>query len=422
MNIQKLKGRINSTASKYISSGLVKAAAQTIVGFVILRWLNPEELGKWQSFTVFVGYIGILTLGVNTGLNRELPYLIGKENKKKGIELIKTAGFFATKLSIVIMAIVLLLSIFFYYFDVFDLDKVLMFLLAFSTGALAILTNFLGSTFRSSKEFNKLTRIQFINSILFFILLPLVYFFNIWGYIIYQTILALYLYLGYLFFRPYKVKYNFNKNDFILLFKTGFPIFFWNYIGRQTRTIPRLVLVLFGSPLLVGLFSPAGSINAAMLQLPAYTNRYLFPQMSFKFGKSNSYTEVFNYAFRASKYLFLIMLSGVTLLSIFIPYIFTIFFPKYIDSVKIVQIVLFSGVFYSVNTVMHNALNSIKIFKPFRIISILKIIYIILFISVSYYIGKDLLLSVAIGALMSEAFNTITYIIVIKKVLLNEKK
>jgi O-antigen/teichoic acid export membrane protein len=364
---------------------------------------------------VFVGYLQILTLGVTSGLNRELPYLLGKGNQELGMERLKTAGFFTTTLSLVLMAVILLAAVILFILNVFDLNQVLMMTLAFSTGALSIQTNFLGATFRSDQAFNRLSIIQLYNSLLYFILIPLVYFFELWGYIAYQIALALFLYIGYHLFRPYKVKYNFSRFQFVKLVKVGFPMYFWGYLAATSRSIPRLVLVVFGTPLLVGLFAPAAAINAAMLNLPNYTNRYLFPQMSFKFGKNNDGEEIYRYVFKAASYLFVIMISGGVVISTLIPYTFPVLFPKYTDGILVAQIVIFSGVFYSVNSLFHNALNSVKSFKPFKYIIILRVLYIIIFTFIAFIIVNDLLLSVTIGAVLAEIFNTMSYIYFLRK-------
>jgi len=386
-----------------------------IAGFIILRWLDPTELGMWQSFSVFVGYLQILTLGTTSGLNRELPYWFGKGKRTLGMKRLKTAGYFTTKLSFFLMLIIMSIAIILYALNILTLNYAVIMIFAFSIGALSIQTNFLGATYRSTQSFDKLSKIQFYNSILFFLLLPLIYFFDIWGYIAYQTILTLALYLGYQFFRPFKVEYKFEKEQFIELVKIGLPMYIWNYLASLSRSIPRLILILFGSPLLVGLFSPAGSINSAMLNLPGYINRYLFPKISFQFGKNNDVNEVYQYVMKASLILFLVMMFFSIILALIIPYIFEVFFPKYIEGIVAAQITLFSGVFYSINSLLHITLNSIKAFKPFKFIVSYRLIYISLFSFVAYYIVEDLLIAVSIGAVMSEFFNVFNYIYFLKK-------
>lgn len=398
-----------SVAGKYIFSGLLKAAAYTVSGFIILMWINPEELGTWQSFTVFIGYIQILTLGTTSGLNRELPFYLGKGNKEIALKKLEACGYYTTLLSTSLMIVVIILGLLLWQLNVFIIDHAIMFVFAFSTAALSIQTNFLGATFRSSNSFNKLTIIQMLNVGLYFLLIPLIYFFNIWGYIVYQTLLALFLFIGYYLYRPHKIKYKYNYKETIELIKVGFPMYFWNYLSEISRSIPRTILVIFGNPLMVGLYSPAGSINSAMLELPAYTNRYLLPQMAYRYGKTNDRKIILNYATKAAFYLFVIMLVAAVILVFIIPPVFNAFFQKYTQGIVAAQITVFSGVFYSVNSIFHNTLVSIKAFAPFKFIITLRFIYILLFTAISWFIIHNILVAVAIGDVIAEFFNMFNY-------------
>jgi O-antigen/teichoic acid export membrane protein len=405
----------NLTGGKYIFSGLFKTLVLTVSGFIILRWLEPEELGRWQSITVFVSYIQILTLGTTSGLNRELPFWLGKGDQELALKRLKGAGFFTTALSLAIMVLVTLVSILLYLGKLLSLDMVIMLIFAFSIGALSIQTNFIGATFRSTQSFSKLTSLQMYNAALYVLLLPLVYFFDIWGYIAYQVLLALVLYGGYWLFRPYKIGYKYDVEQIKELVKIGFPIYFWNYLAQISRSIPRLFLVIFGSPLLVGLYSPAGSINAAILNLPNYTNRFLFPQMAYKFGQSNDPKVVYDYAIKASKLLFLFMLIGATALAFIIPPVFEAYFPKYVGGILAAQITVFSGVFYSINALLHNALNSIKSFRSFKYIVGYRLVFICLFAYVASIFFKDTLVVVSVAAVLSEFFNLFNYLYFFRK-------
>ncbi|MFN2260498.1 MAG: hypothetical protein ABR595_00335, partial [Psychroflexus sp.] len=297
----------HGTAANYVGSGLVKTLFQTLSGFIVLMWISPEELGQWQSFTVFVGYITILGLGVPHGLNRELPYLLGKNKLEFAMSLLKTAGAYVTMLSFGIILLVGSISIILYLLKVFTMSQSLMLFAAFSIGGFSLQTNLIGATFRSNQAFDKLAYLQYFMALCHLILLPLVYFYGIWGYIAYQALIVIFFYWGYWLYRPYKVKYEFIKEDFKLLIKIGLQMFVWEYLALSLRTIPRLVLVLFGSPLLVGLFAPAESFNKAVLNLPKYINMFLFPRMSYSFGKFQSIDKIKAYCFKSAKLLFVLM-------------------------------------------------------------------------------------------------------------------
>lgn len=406
----------NKSAGRYIGSGLLKTAIQMLSSLIILRWVLPEELGLWQSFTVFVGYIAILNLGVPVGINRELPFLLGKGDENRGMDLLKTAGAYMRFLGIGIILLVSLIGVVLYSMAMMNLQGLTFLSLAILLTALNMQATLVGATFRSSSAFNKLANMHFILSILFIVLMPLIYFFGIWGYIAYIILIALLTYLLYSLKRPYKIKYNFNKQDFIYLVKVGFPIYFWNYINSQIQSFPRLVLVLLGTPYLVGLFAPAASIKQVMLNLPKYTNRYLFPQMAHKYGKTDDAAQVIRYAFKSAKYLFAVTFFGALVVSYALIYVFPLVFPKYVDGIVATQITVFTGVIYGVNLVFHNALNALRQFAVFKVIILLKLILILAGTYMAYLFFPSLLTAVAVGSLFSETLSTGLYIWFLKKV------
>ena len=419
MNSKKIIEKTKSTGARYVFSGLLKTFSTALSGIIILRWLHPEELGQWQSFLVFVGYLQILTLGTTSGLNREIAYLIGKGKKEEGIEKLRTVGYYTTTLSLLLMLIICATGIILYLIGMFDIEYMIMFILAFSTGALTIQTNFLGATYRSSSSFNYLSKVQFYVSFLYFILLPLIYFFDLWGYIIYQVSIALALYLGYYWFRPYKVSYKFKTNIFKELVSIGLPMYIWNYLASVSRSIPRLILVTFGTPLILGLYTPAGTINTAMLSLPLYVNRYLNPKISGLYGRTEDKRKVYIYSMSAVWKLFIAMSLIALFISLTIPYIIEQFFPKYVEGTHAVQITVFSGVFFCMNNMIHNAINSLKAFKLFKIIVTLRYVNIVTFSAVGFFIFDSLLTIVSFGVLMAEIFNFLSYWRAFKKLSIN---
>lgn len=407
--------RARKTAGTYVSSGLLLAFSQAVSGFIILRWLEPVALGEWQSFTVFVGYIEILTIGTTVGLNRELPYWLGKNNKEIALKRLQTAGYYTTTLSFILILLVFITGVILFITNNLSLQHSIMLVFAFSIGALKLQTNFLGATYRSAQSFDRLSKIQIFNASLYFLLIPLIYYFNLWGYIVYNFVIILFFYIGYQTFKPYKIKYKFETSQFKKLVKIGFPMFFWSYIAGISMSIPRLLLIFFGSPLLLGLYSPAGSINGAILNLPAYINRYMFPKMSYIFGQTEDVYKVYRYTIKASLSVFFMMLIISTILVTIIPKVFQTFFPKYVEGILAAQITLYSGVFYSVSTVLHTSLNSLRVFKAFKYIVIHRLIFIVLFTGLAFYLTDNLLIAVAIGAVCTEFFNLLSYLYFFKK-------
>lgn len=382
-----------------------------VSGIIILSWLSPEELGSWQSIMVFVGYLQILSLGTTSGLNREISFYIGKDEREIALRKIESTGYFISRLSLILWLGLVAISLFFLFFGDLDSFKVLIIFLAFTIGISQLAGNFLQSTFRSSKSFLVLSKIQLANGMLFFLLLPLVYYWGIQGYMFYQLVINLTLLFVLYWFRPFKVKYRYDRAEIIDMIKVGLPMYFWNYLQQVSRSIPRLALVAFTSPVVIGFFSPAGSVSTAMLALPKFIGSYLFPQMSGAFGKTGSTRSVAIILYSALWKIGLVMVVLSTIVAITIPYIIEYFFPNYVAGIIAVQVAVFSGVFYCLNTIIHNAFNSMKIFRQFKLLVTLRFVYIIGGIVLMRLFTDDWLLTVSAAMVISEMANFINYIV-----------
>src|SRR5690606_13442382 len=55
------------------------------------RFIGPEITGFCSAFSIPVGYLWILTLGVPSAIQRELPYLLAKGERENALLLTQTA-------------------------------------------------------------------------------------------------------------------------------------------------------------------------------------------------------------------------------------------------------------------------------------------------------------------------------------------
>ena len=116
MNLLK-RVKSNSLYKTGLSYSLVsscKSFATMGVGILIMRWLQPSELGLWNAVSIFQAYVPFFQFGIQSGLNRDLPILLGEKNNVKAEELVANAKGFAYILSIVFILLGFLLSSFFY--------------------------------------------------------------------------------------------------------------------------------------------------------------------------------------------------------------------------------------------------------------------------------------------------------------------
>ncbi len=399
----------------YVASGLFRTFMQVIVGFLVLRWIDPAALGQWQSLLLMSTYLSILTLGTTSAINRELPYLLGKNEEEKAMRFLSSVGFFTEALSWTFVVLSLGVGLFFWMMNWYKWDFCLQLVLAAVNGAINIHTNFIGATFRTSNSFQKVGKVQFIIALGYVLLIPMIYYGNIGGYIFYQTILSLLLYLGYWWYRPFKVQYKWNFSNLKEMVKVGFHLYIWNYLSTVSKSFPRLALVIFANPFTVGLYAPAQNVNTAILNLPGLLNRILFPKMSFKYGESGQVDEVIRSSFRWSWMIFGTMSLIALPLSFAIPYVFDHFFPKYAQSSDVAIVALWAGVLYSVNSIFQLTITSIKAHSELHQLIIMRFVFLGLGIGLSYMMTWNWLMIVSVSAMMAEILNIFHGILILRK-------
>src|SRR5262249_36223274 len=88
--------------------------------------------------------------------------------------------------------------------------------------------------------------------------------------------------------KPISVKPVWNTESFVLLFKTGLPIFVTDYIASCTATFDRVALLKYSNVEQVGLYSLALSGYSAFQVIPQSIAHYIYPRMSHHYGRTNN--------------------------------------------------------------------------------------------------------------------------------------
>jgi len=154
------------------------SGANLITGILVIRWIQPEQLGVWHSVRLAITYSFFLLAGINNGLNRELPYALGCANEKKANGLAATALF----CNIVGGCLALCAGI-----TAMFIFRNQSHILRMSIIAVTIIIvgsfyrNYLTVTFRSHDAFKRLGNLQFLEASFLIVTVPLVFFFNFGG-------------------------------------------------------------------------------------------------------------------------------------------------------------------------------------------------------------------------------------------------
>jgi len=225
---------------------------------------------------------------------------------------------------------------------------------------LSLYTSYLSGTFRSDDNFNKLSNIQFTVTLIKLLFCPLVIFgFN--GFLAYQLLIVVSNFFLLHYFRPLKLKPKFHKTEFFHLIKTGLPLFFKSYAINFIETIPSLYLITFSNENKMGIYAPIIMLLSTVSILPNTLMSYMYPKFSYKLGKTNDVTDIWNKLLKLYLVSFIFITGLVIVIYFFIDY-FIVVFPKYADSLPYIKTALLicPFVFFKMGNFINEVLKKIK--------------------------------------------------------------
>ncbi|MBN8571331.1 MAG: oligosaccharide flippase family protein, partial [Ignavibacteria bacterium] len=362
----------NKTAILFSSSSVILSIVKLISGIMVIKWVTPEDVGLWNSVSLVQAYAAILQLGILSGLNRELPFYIGKGNNAHIIKLAETANYFIRWCNYILLGVSILASLYVYFFISSDI-KLLFGIIAIG---IIVITGFyntyLSVTYRASSEFLKLSKIQLYISAFTLVTVILPYYYTYYGLVIRTVLISIFSVVAIYMVRPLRVKAAFDKASFKELIKTGLPIYGLGYLEDIAKTFNRTILLAYGGVLIVGYYSPATAIITGMAMLPAAIGQYIYPQMSYSLGKFNDSKKLWKWVWKSAFAMLAIGVPAILIGWFTIPYFVSVYFPNYSEGIFAAQMALIAGVFDSA-VIGINVLNTLKAFKWLTILTIFKL-------------------------------------------------
>lgn len=292
----------------------------------------------FQSYTMF------LRLGIINGMNRELPFTMGQGNIELAVKYAETTLWF-TLLNIfgfIVIAISVLPFVKIpgnYIFPIFAILII---------GAVSFYTTYLFATFRANADFNKLSYIQILQALLKVVSILLVIYVGFIGFVLREILLVIAIALLAHIYRPMKqVKPKLDKKIFMNLLKIGLPIFISSYIIGFIGTVPNLFLLKFGNVTLLGIYAPLMTIISAVAVLPDSITTYLYPKMTYAFGKTNDRKALWRKTLYSHIGLMVLGIPVVFACLVAVPWLIDNLIPKYNETKSILGVGVFIALFMS---------------------------------------------------------------------------
>ena len=269
-----------------LSGGNLVAMAMRLAGGILVgRLVAPSTLGLFAGIGLVLGYASVAQLGILNGVNRELPYHVGRGDVARAHALAAAGQAWALASGGVIS--VCLLAVAAWQLVQGDLQQAA----GWATNAVLAMFLFYGNngylfiTFRTSSEFVRLARVNILEAATSVAALILVAAFGFYGLCL-RAIVAGAASTAFLFrWRPLRVGPHWSWADLRRLFTIGAPIYFVGQIHALWIGVINSTLVLhFTGTEGMGLYAMVALGIAALEVVPAALAQVLYPRMAQDYG------------------------------------------------------------------------------------------------------------------------------------------
>ena len=260
-------------------------------GVLQARFVDPSVLGLFNGVGLVLGYAPFLQLGILNGLNRELPYFVGKGDRKRVMELAAAAQAWA--LAVGGLVGVSLLGV-----AVWQLLRGDLWMAAgWATNALMAVslfynTYYLQMTYRTAHDFARLAMAGVVENAVALVAVVLVAVLSFYGLCL-RALLAAAVSAAILFYwRPVHVGPAWNFRQLVHLLLIGFPIFFVGPMLALWTVLDSTLVLKFAGPKGLGLYALAVMAGTTLEMLPMAVSQVIYPRMAERFGRTGKLGEL----------------------------------------------------------------------------------------------------------------------------------
>lgn len=275
--------RFLQSVAKVIGGNFLTSIISLVTSIFVARWTTPYDLGTWNLALLISVYVPVVQFGVFNGLNRQLPYFIGRGEKDTAFEMASVTYFLCLALAAV--SAVITVGFAGYYWAVGQNRNAMT---AISIGVIVTClwpTQYLTVTYRTSSDFGRLAGRNSLVALIGVPLTLLVFMFGYVGLMARAATLAILGVVSLYISRPIDVVPKWNKSVLVTLARVGMPIWMLGQLGIFFLTLDRVVLA--DSPLTLGYFSISIQAGAFASMIPVAITMVVYPQMVQKYGETH---------------------------------------------------------------------------------------------------------------------------------------
>ncbi|MGD9176688.1 MAG: oligosaccharide flippase family protein [Desulfobacterales bacterium] len=337
-------------------STILFQASRFMVAMIVARWAGPVEFGVWNSLQPLLAYGVIFFCGIPNGLNREIPFLMGKGATGDVQVLINFSLLFVLCVSSFIGILTFFAS---FLFDVPESFKspIRFVALLFVPMNIYMLFQFL---LKSRIQFQAMSTQQFLFSFLYPIFtLACAFFAGVSGYIFGQALTALLMVIIIYRISPFPIGLNFSLESFKRLSRIGMPLMGAGLLYILLTTVDRWVILAYLGVKDLGQYTVAILTFGVLSIIPIVISQQMYPRMAYHYGEKGSSLAIIPMIAKQSLAALSVTLPIIIMAYLLVPLFVSSFMPQYSEGILPARILLIGLFFLPLAGGVANFLNTI---------------------------------------------------------------
>ena len=330
--------------------------SRLIVTLVAARWIGPDGFGVWNVLYLFLVYGVLVTLGVPSGMNREVPMLKGRGREDLAHTAANVTLWFVLGTSLLgAFATALILS-----------SGLITKVSATSLVAMVVLFltwyvyQYFQMRLRATIQFRQMTIQQFVFAgLLPVVVLPMTSGFELSGFIGGQALVAFLAILVILRISSFQIEFQFDRSILRRLMKIGFPIMSAGLLFALLTSIDRWVILRYNGVEALGQYTLAILSVSILSLLPAVISQQLYPRMAFLYGSTGEKRSLLPIVLRQSLASMGVTLPLIAVAFLLMPFFVETFLPDYSAGIRAARVILVGLAFLPLTGGFGNYLNTV---------------------------------------------------------------
>ena len=334
--VETKKPSILFLVSSLVGGNVVSMMLRMVGGVLQAKCVLPAVLGMYNSIGLVLGYAPFLQLGILNGINRELPYFVGKGDRQRVNELAAAAQAWA-------LAVGGIVGIALSGVGCWQLAHGQWQLAAgwFTNAVLAVLlfynTNYLQMTYRTGHDFARLAMSSVIENTVALALVSLVALLNFYGLCL-RALLTAAVSVSFLYYwRPVRVGPRWNWRHLKHLLVIGAPIFIVGQVYAWWTVLNSTLVFGYMGKQGLGLYAIVLVAGGALELLPTAVSQVLYPRMAEQYGRTGRLGDLIRMSIKPTIVSVVGMIPMIVLGWFAVGPVIRFILPAYVDAIPAVR-------------------------------------------------------------------------------------